>query len=95
VPQIGTATWLGFVNYMTYKFNDNLSGTPGWNYLTTRKASDRFQGVVHRPHQRAQFSASQRRHLSAEVRYDYNSESRPFDGRHGLFTAGTDLILRW
>jgi hypothetical protein len=28
-----------------------------------------------------------------EIRYDYNGESRPFEGRHGLFTA--DLIVRW
>jgi hypothetical protein len=33
--------------------------------------------------------------LRPELRYDYNGESSPFEGRHGLFTAGTDLILRW
>jgi hypothetical protein len=30
-----------------------------------------------------------------EVRYDYNDESRPFDGKHGLFTADFDVVLRW
>jgi hypothetical protein len=30
-----------------------------------------------------------------EIRYDCNDRSRPFDDRHGLFTAGCDVILRW
>ena len=30
-----------------------------------------------------------------EVRYDYNGYSRPFEGKHGIFTAGADLIFRF
>ena len=30
-----------------------------------------------------------------EIRYDYNSQSTPFDGKNGLFTASSDVILRW
>ena len=30
-----------------------------------------------------------------ELRYDYNGQSPAFEGRHGLFTAASDLILRW
>jgi hypothetical protein len=30
-----------------------------------------------------------------EIRYDYNNQSAPFEGHHGLVTAGADLILRW
>jgi hypothetical protein len=30
-----------------------------------------------------------------ELRYDYNDESRPFQGNHGVFTATTDVIARW
>ena len=26
---------------------------------------------------------------------DYNGESRPFENKHGLFTATADVILRW
>jgi hypothetical protein len=33
--------------------------------------------------------------LRPEIRYDRNWESQPFEGKHDLFTAGTDLILRW
>jgi hypothetical protein len=30
-----------------------------------------------------------------EVRYDYNDESKPFEGQHGLFTATMDVLVRW
>jgi hypothetical protein len=30
-----------------------------------------------------------------ELRYDYNKDSRPFEGKHWLFTAAADLIVRW
>jgi hypothetical protein len=33
--------------------------------------------------------------LRPELRYDYNAESRPFEDKHGLFTAAMDVILRW
>jgi hypothetical protein len=33
--------------------------------------------------------------LRPEVRFDYNGESKPFEGKHGLFTAASDLLLRW
>jgi hypothetical protein len=33
--------------------------------------------------------------IRPELRYDYNIESRPFEGRHGLITASADVILRW
>jgi len=29
------------------------------------------------------------------VRYDYNDYSRPFEGKHGIFTAGADLIIKF
>jgi hypothetical protein len=33
--------------------------------------------------------------LRQEVRYDYNPDSAPFEGKHQLFTAGADVIFRW
>ena len=30
-----------------------------------------------------------------ELRYDYNDETRPFEGKHGVGTATADLIFRW
>jgi hypothetical protein len=33
--------------------------------------------------------------LRQEVRYDYHTQTAPFEGKHGLFTAASDVILRW
>ena len=33
--------------------------------------------------------------IRPEVRFDNNIESRPFEGKHSLFTAALDVILRW
>ncbi len=30
-----------------------------------------------------------------EVPVDYNDESRPLENKHGLFTATSDVIVRW
>ena len=30
--------------------------------------------------------------IRPELRYDVNDESRPFDNKHDLFTAATDVI---
>jgi hypothetical protein len=33
--------------------------------------------------------------IRPEIRYDYNGESTPFEGKHGLLTAGSDVLVRW
>jgi hypothetical protein len=33
--------------------------------------------------------------IRPELRYDYNGESRPFEGKHGQFLAASDWIIRW
>src|SRR5262249_39480577 len=96
VPDIGTATWYGFVNYFTYKFSDKLSGTTRLEFFEDSQGQ--------RTGSRGLYTAltgglnwQPRRDviLRPEVRYDYNGDSRPFEGRHGLLVGGADLILRW
>jgi hypothetical protein len=95
VPDIGTATWFGVVNYLTYQVMPRLSGTTRLEFFddidgnrtglkglyTALTAGLNFQprGIIFRP----------------ELRYDNNGRSRPFEDEHGLFTAAFDLILRW
>jgi hypothetical protein len=33
--------------------------------------------------------------IRPEIRYDYNDYSTPFNGRHGIFTAGADMIIKF
>lgn len=92
----GSAYWFGILNYLTYDFTSRLSGTtrleffddiqgqrtgfPGlYTALTAGLSYRPRRGIILRP----------------ELRYDMNDESRPFENKHGLFTAAIDLILRW
>ena len=33
--------------------------------------------------------------IRPELRYDYNEQSRPFQGEKGVFTAALDVVVRW
>jgi hypothetical protein len=102
---LGTTTWAGVAGYLTYTFSPHLAGTvrlelfddpqgvrtntaPGatvedakglYTALTAGLIYKCRKGLIFRP----------------ELRYDYNGESHPFEGNHGLLTAAADVILRW
>jgi hypothetical protein len=92
----GTATWASITQYFTYTL------TPQWSTVVRGEAFDDFQGqrtgftgvylaltgaLVFKPRKDVQ--------IRQELRYDYNPESAAFEGKHQLFTAATDLIVRW
>jgi hypothetical protein len=96
VPNIGTANWMGIINYLTYNITEQV------NAATRLEFFDDFQGqrtgfaglytalagvVAYRPVKWLQ--------LRQELRYDYHTQTAPFEGKHGLFTATSDFILRW
>ena len=96
VPNIGTANWLHLVHYFIYNVTEQV------NTGARLELFDDFQGqrtsfpglylapaavIGYRPFKWLQFRQ--------EIRYDYNIQSAPFEGKHGLFTAASDCILRW
>ncbi len=96
VPDVGTARWFGVVNYLTYVFTPRLSGTARlefWDDAQGLRTGAR--GLYAVPTLGAQFKIRSDVIVRPEVRYDYNNQSPAFEGHHGLFTAGADLILRW
>jgi hypothetical protein len=96
VPDLGFANWFGAVQYLTYTLTSRLSANARLELF------DDIQGQ--RTGSRGLYSAltlglSFRLRpdviLRPEIRYDYNDRTRPFEDHHGLFTATTDVILRW
>jgi hypothetical protein len=96
VPEIGRANWAGVINYLTYAFTSRLNGNVRLEFF------DDFQGqrtgfaglysaltLGFNYHPQSWFI------VRPEVRYDYNDSSRPYEDKHGLLTAGFDVILRW
>jgi hypothetical protein len=96
VPDIGTAYWTGVLNYLTYQFTPRLSGTTRLEFFDDFQGQRTgFRGLYTAVTTGLNFRPLRSVILRPELRYDYNNESRPFEGNHGVFTAASDLILRW
>lgn len=96
VPEIGTAHWLGVINYLTYTFTPQLSGTTRLEFFDDEQGQRTgFSGLYTAITCGLSFRPRKSIIFRPELRYDYNDESRPFEGKHGLFTATSDVILRW
>jgi hypothetical protein len=96
VPDIGTAHWIGMINYLTYNFNARLGGTTRLELFDDEQGQRTgFKGLYAALTAGVSFKPRKSIIFRPELRYDYNNESRPFEGKHGLLTATTDLILRW
>jgi hypothetical protein len=96
VPHIGTAYWFGVVNYLTFDFTPHLSGTARLEFFDDPQGERTgFKGLYSDLTAGLSFHPRKSIIFRPELRYDYNDESRPFERNHGLFTAATDVILRW
>jgi hypothetical protein len=96
VPGIGTADWLGVINYLTYQFTGRLSGTTRLEFFDDFQGQRTgFKGLYSVITGGLSFKVRKGIIIRPELRYDYNEESRPFENKHGLFTAASDVILRW
>ena len=96
VPDLGTAYWLAAVHYLTYTFTPRLSGTARLELFDdARGQRTGFEGLYTAVTAGLSFKPIRAIAIRPELRYDYNSQSRPFEDRHGLFTAAVDFILRW
>jgi hypothetical protein len=96
VPDIGTAHWFGVINYVTYSNTPRLNTTARLEFFDDEQGQRTgFPGLYTAVTAGLSFRPRKAIIFRPEVRYDYNEESRPFEGKHGLFTATTDIILRW
>jgi hypothetical protein len=96
VPDIGFANWFGVVNYLTYAFTPRMSGTARLEFFNDAQGQRTgFEGLYTAVTAGMTFKPVRSVILRPEVRYDFNSESRPFENQRSLFTANMDVILRW
>jgi hypothetical protein len=96
VPDIGTATWFGILNYLTLDVTPRLSTTVRLEFFDDPQGQRTgFPGLYTALTGGLSFRPRKSIVIRPELRYDYNDESRPYENKHGLFTAATDVILRW
>jgi putative OmpL-like beta-barrel porin-2 len=96
VPNIGFANWLSVINYLGYEFTPRLTGATRVEFFDDFQGQRTgFKGLYCTWTAGLQFRLRKSIIFRPELRYDYNTESGPFEGKHGLFTAASDIIVRW
>jgi hypothetical protein len=96
VPDIGFANWAGVVNYLTWDFSPRLSGTTRLEFFDDAQGlRTGFKGLYTDLTAGLSFKPYRWITIRPELRYDLNADSQPYENHHGLFTAATDVILRW
>ena len=92
----GNASWYGFINYLTYTFDDKLAGTVRFEVFDDNKGvRTGYEGIYTTYTAGAVYKMKEGLWLRPEVRYDYNGTSKAYEGNNGLFTATADFIIRW
>lgn len=96
VPLLGTADWIGYQQFLTKAINEKLTAAVRLEFFDDYKGQRTgFAGLYTDVTTGIQWQATERIRVRPELRLDDNTRSRPFDGRHVLFTAATDIIIRW
>ncbi len=96
IPNIGSASWYGFANYFLYKVNDKLAiNTRLELFDDVKGARTGTEGLYYEGTLGATWTPKDWLLVRPFMRYDYNSQGRPFEGDHHLYSGGIDLILRW
>lgn len=96
VPEIGTAQWFGVVQYLTYAFARQASWTTRVEVFDdVHGQRTGFAGPYVAATTGVNYRPVEWLILRPELRFDWNGESRPYNGEHELFTAMLDVIQRW
>lgn len=96
VPNIGTANWLHIVNYLTLNVTEQVSTAGRLEFFDDFQGQRTgFPGLYVAPAGVVAYRPVKWLQLRQEIRYDYHTQTAPFEGKHGLFTATSDFILRW
>ncbi|HXG11742.1 MAG TPA: outer membrane beta-barrel protein [Gemmataceae bacterium] len=97
----GTAHWWSFVNYLFYTLSPQWTATARaeffWDFEGQRTGFEGpYQAVtLGLAYKTRLFTTDRSLWFRPEVRYDHNGYSRPFEGKHAIFFAGADCIIRW
>jgi Putative beta-barrel porin-2, OmpL-like. bbp2 len=93
---VGSANWYGFANYFQYKISDKVASNLRVELFEDSKGvRTGFAGLYTAATWSLNVTPNDWAIVRPFVRYDYNSETRPFEGDPDLFTGGIELIFRY
>jgi hypothetical protein len=104
VPQAAMAvgSYNGFANWFSAAHYLFWTISPKWSSIVRFETFDDaqgertgFAGLYYEITGGVQYRINKSMILRPELRYDDDLLQRPFDGKHGIFTAASDLIIRW
>jgi hypothetical protein len=92
----GFANWFSVAHYLFYTYSPKLGAILRYeNFDDAQGQRTGFAGLYTAITGGIQYRINKSMILRPELRYDYNSLQRPYEGKHGIFTAASDLIIRW
>lgn len=92
----GTAQWASAAGYLFYKLSDEITLTTrleGFNDFQGQRTG--FEGLYLSATTGVSFKPAPGLIFRTEARYDYNIETRPFEGDPGIFVLAAELIFRF
>lgn len=96
VPGIGLADWISYQNFLVRQLNEKLSAALRVELFDDYQGQRTgFAGLYTDVTAGIQIQLTDRIRIRPELRFDNNDRSRPFEGHHSVFTAATDVIIRW
>ncbi len=96
VPGVGSANWYGFAGYGIYSMSDKVVLTLRQElFEDTQGVRTGFSGLYNETTLGLAYSPCRSLILRPSARFDYNFQSKPWNGNAGLFSAAMDVIVRW
>jgi hypothetical protein len=96
VPDTGFANWFSLANYLSWTLAPRLTANARLEFFDDVQGQrTNFKGLYTATTVGLTFKPTKAVSLRPELRSDYNAESRPFEDRHGVFTAAFDVLVRW
>jgi hypothetical protein len=93
---VGTAHWASLVHYFNYQITPELQSITRFETFQDFEGQRTgFEGLYTAITTGVQYKPTKYLLIRPELRYDYNGYSKPFEGRHGLYTAAIDAIVRF
>jgi hypothetical protein len=95
-PGVGSTTWYGGAGYAIYKWTDTIASTLRAEvFEDTDGVRTGFKGLYTEATLGVAWTPTPGVILRPSIRYDYNADSRPFEGDKDMWTGVVELIFRW
>jgi hypothetical protein len=92
----GFANWFAVAHYLFYTYSPKLGAIIRYeNFDDAQGQRTGFAGLYTAVTGGIQYRINKSMIIRPELRYDHDSLQAPYEGKHSIFTAASDLIIRW